>query len=183
MTLTKKKLAAALTVIGAFAGLAMNLGGTKQQKPSTPVQPVTKNEQTVTIAIPPPPVAIPAKKKPATTKKAASPIFQEVKAVVETKTGYEAFAYFSKNGTGEVLKVPLTENEYKALGLRGAVNPSVAGYTFKSAGGRELFSISKKVLNDYEYYRDGTDVSSSTLARVKFPGEDERTVLLTAIPK
>jgi len=80
-------------------------------------------------------------------------------------------AYFRHNTTGDIFNQPMTQTEYEALGIKNAINPKIAGYTFIGASGGRVKTIDT-ILNDYEYFRVAPDVASSSQIRIKVPGRE-----------
>ena len=106
----------------------------------------------------------------------------EVPAIVKTKTGDYSHFRFKNNSTGAIEIVVTTKTEYDKLGIKDAINPTLAGHTFVGASNNELFSTSSPVLKDNEYYVVGVDEASSTIIRIKEGGKGEETVLKSSIP-
>lgn len=69
--------------------------------------------------------------------------------------------YFQDINTGEIITTETTDEEYKALALKGATQPSLAGANWMySVGGKTTYTNDTILLNDYEYMV----LSTSTMA-------------------
>lgn len=93
----------------------------------------------------------------------------------EIQIGAEAFFRFKNIQTGEEIEVATSTDNYRKQALKNPILPKMDGY--KYIGGYERGIYATRVLNDWEYYKNGVDVASSTLVRVKEPKNVEKTIL------
>jgi len=100
----------------------------------------------------------------------------EVQKIDKIKVRDYGISYFENNTTHEIVTREITREEYDALGLKDAPQPQLAGHTFKQAVFTADFNEVQHILKDYEYYKDGIDVASTTLVRIKVPDHLENTI-------
>lgn len=100
----------------------------------------------------------------------ASTTYEEVSPVIII--GQKGVEYFRNDK--EIKQIPISVDEYKALGTVNAPTPKLDGYIFWRA---ELTNItSTPILKDLQYYPVGIDAASSTLIKIKLPGEDPKVI-------
>lgn len=107
--------------------------------------------------------------------------FKEVSSTIVTEVSN--FHYFKNIDTGEVIKEEITDEEYKALGLKGAGQPEKEDYKWIGSHGGVIVATTTRVLLNYEYYNDGLDIISSPIAssssymiRIKISNKREKRI-------
>lgn len=104
--------------------------------------------------------------------------YTEVSKYTETVVSYAPISFFQNLTTGEVIKVPITIEEFRAIGNG---QPKLEGYKWLSAGENPIVQMNPTILQDNQYYIDGADAASSTLIKLKLLGEPEKVILESSL--
>lgn len=106
--------------------------------------------------------------------------YTEVPKYTETVTGYNSVSIFENEVTKLRIQVPITKTTFDDI-FYNRVRPQMDGHRWIGASENPIIQRNLTILQDNQFYKDGADVASSSLIKIKLPNESEKVILESSL--